>query len=171
MSNYGLNFGFRRSGGDSATREGRYRVPGAGTFRHGELVTIDSAAQGFLKHAPAGAGVVPGVTGLLIQHQGWDASVFEAPEVDSHHLGKARNKVLATIWSGQGIKFWLKNTPAEDRFDGRHIDAVTVVTLTGLAVGDDLEWDGTKYQKKNTGVAVARVVQLDADGLEAVLLA
>jgi len=172
MSNYGLNFGFRRSGGDSATREGRFRVPGTGDYRQGDLVTIDNANPGFVKKAPAGAAIVPGVTGLLIQHQGWDASTFEAPQVDSHDLGKARNGVLATIWSGQGIKVWFRNTPAETRFDGRKIAAVTVQDLTGVAMGDDLQWDGAKWVEKTTGAAVLRVLQTDGSAFaESVLQA
>lgn len=170
MSNYGLNFGFRRSGGDAATREGRYRVPTAGSFRIGDLVAIDDAKPGFIKKADAGAGVIPGVSGFLIQHDAWVSSIYEPAEVDSHGKGKARGGNLCTIWSGPGIKFWLRNTAAENQWDGRSISAVTVVDLAGVAVGDELEWDGSKYVKQASGTAVARVVEVGDSHVEAVLL-
>lgn len=170
MSNYGLNFGFRRSGGDAATREGRYRVPATGTFRIGDLVVIDDATPGFIKKAEAGDGVIPGVSGFLIQHDAWASSIHEVAEVDSHGKGKARGGNLCTIWSGSGVKFWLRNTAAQTRWDGRSISAVTVVDLTGVAVGDELQWDGAKFIKKASGTAVARVLEVGDSHVEAVLL-
>lgn len=172
MSNYGLNFGFRRSGGDSAVREGRFRVPKTGTFRQGEIVTIDPAAPGFVKKAAAGAAIVPGVTGLLIQHDAWQESIYEAGEVDSHGKGGVRGGNLCTIWAGQGEKIWLKNTAEQpNRWDGRSIPARTVITATGLVIGDDLEWDGDKFVKASSGTPVATVTATNGtDYAEAVLL-
>jgi hypothetical protein len=90
MTDYGLNFGFRRTLGDASVREGRYRVPKTGDFYQGDLVTIDHAAPGFVKKAAADAKIEPGVTGFLIQEFEL-ASIYEPGDVDSHFRGKTRN--------------------------------------------------------------------------------
>lgn len=172
MSNYGRNFGFRRSGEDAATREGRIRVPKTGDFRQGMLVEIDPANPGFLKKLAAGEGIVPGVSGLLIQHDGWIGSIHENPGVDSRRYAKVRNGRLATIWSAQGVKIWVRNTPAETKFDDRAIDAVTVITATGLTIGSQVEWDGDKFVVAASGTPVGTVTATNgSDYAEIALLA
>lgn len=168
MSDYGKNFGFRRS--EPSVREGRLSVPAAGDFYQGDLVTYDPASPGKLKHAAAGAAVAAGYTGLLIQEEGWDVSAFGAPVVDSNSKGKALNDHPAVVMTGAGLKLWFKNTDAVN-YHGRQIPAREAVDLTGIAaIGDELEWSGTGYQKKNTGAAVLRVTALSAGYIEAVLL-
>lgn len=170
---YGLNFGFRRS--NEAVREGRQSVPAAGTFKQGDLVQIDPDTPGFLKHAAAATAIAPGFVGLLIQEEGWDFSIYETSIVDSYTRGSVRNSRLAAIWTGAGVKVWLKNTAGVTRADGRVISAVDVVVLTAVAVGDILKWDGTKYVKSAAtdplDDGVMRVTAISGtDYCEAVLL-
>lgn len=167
MSDYGKNFGFRRS--EPSVREGRLSVPATGDFNQGDLVTYDPAAPGKLKRAAAGEAVVPGFTGLLIQEEGWDISAFGAPNVDSNNKGKALNGKPAVLMTGGGLKVWLRNTD-EVQYHGRTFPAVTRVNLTGVAVGDELQWTGTAYAKKSTGTGVLRVTTVGAGYVEAVLL-
>lgn len=169
MSDYGLNFGFRRS--EPSVREGRLRVPLTGTLYQGDLVTYDKDAPGFLKLAAATSALQPGFTGLLEQEEGWDISAFGAPNVDSFSKGKALNGKPAVIHSGAGNKVWLKNTPTQTRFDGRVIAARTIITMAGVtAIGDELEWSGTAWIKKSAGAAVLRVTFVGTDYVEAVLV-
>jgi hypothetical protein len=172
-SDYGLSFGFRRS--DESMRsgtEGRLKVPAAGTFFQGDLVTFDPANPGFLKKAAANDPILAGYTGLLIQEEGWDASIYEAGPGDSYTRGRVRNGRLAAIWTGAGIKVWMKNVGASTRADGRSITERTILTATGLAVGDLLAWDGAKYVETGSAdAAVGRVTLTNAtDYAEAVLL-
>lgn len=146
MTNYGLNFGFRRSGGDSATREGKYRVPAdVTTLRQGQVVVIDTAKPGFVKLAPADTALKEGWSGLLIQEEGWNESIFERPQHDTHDMGFIRPGMRCTIWTGAGLLIWVQNT-AEITRPGRVIPARTMVAA-GLAVGDAVVWDGTKFAK------------------------
>lgn len=152
-SDYGLNFGFRRSDESMAIREGRQKTPASGTpLLLGTAVQIDPAAPGFLKQAAAAAVPISGFFGLLVQEESHLGNVFSAaPDLgyDSIDLGIAKRNQLSTIWSGDGTKVWFKNTPAYDRGD-RHRDAVTLVTMTGVLVGDRLGWDGTKWVENAT---------------------
>lgn len=174
-SDYGLNFGFRRS--DESMRsgtEGRLKVPAAGTFYQGDLVTFDPANPGFIRKAPAGTAIDPGFTGLLIQEEGWDAPIYEAGPGDSFTRGRVRNGRLCAIWTGAGLKVWLKNTTAQNRADGRAIAQRTVLAATALTavIGDLLAWDGTAYTAAAVGGAdaVARVTLTNGvDYVEAVL--
>lgn len=173
-SDYGLNFGFRRS--DESMRsgtEGRLKVPATGTFMQGDAVTFDPANPGFLKKAAANDPVLAGYTGLLIQEEGWDFSIYEVgPIQDSFGRGRVRNSRLAAIWTGGGIKVWFKNTAGQTRADGRVVAARTVVTATGVVIGDLLAWDGTKFVETATlAQAFARVTTSNgSDYVEAVLL-
>lgn len=145
-SDYGLNFGFRRSDETMAIREGRLKVPSTGTFVQGECVVFDPANPGFLKRAAANEAAVPGYSGMLIQEEAWDRSIYGTQVVDSFSLHEVLNNRLATIWSGAGTKVWFKNTPAQTRVDGRVIPARGLLAdPTTLAVGDRLGWDGTRY--------------------------
>lgn len=172
-SDYGLCFGFRRS--DESMRsgnEGRLKVPATGDYFQGDLVEFDPANPGYLKHSADAAPIEPGFRGLLIQEEGWDTSIYEAAPGDSFTRGTVRNGRLASIWTGAGLKVWLKNLAAQTRADGRVIDARTIVTATGTVIGDMLKWDGAKYVETATAAeAVARVTLTDASAyVEAVLL-
>jgi len=151
-SDYGLNFGFRRSDESVLVREGRLKVPTTGTFRLGSLVTFDPAAPGYLKVAAANEVGEGGTVGLLVQEEIWDRSIYAPTRIDSFYYGVARNNRLAVIVSGPGGKVWLKNTAAQTRADGRAVAAVQMVDLTGVAIKDYLAWDGTKFIK-GTGAA------------------
>lgn len=176
MANYGLNFGFRRSGGDSATREGRYRVPvGETVFRQGDLVSVDFANDGFIKHAESGARVVPGVTGLLIQE-------YELESIYSNGLARditalmdrTKQGYLCTIWSGDGLKIWLKNTADSTAPDGSPRAGRTIVAdISTISAGDTLDWDATAVGwVKATAGGVLQVLEVNeaAGYLEAVVV-
>lgn len=176
-ASYGLNFGFRRSDEDLSIREGQFRTPKTGTSPlQGQPVMIDAATPGYLKLAPANQDHQVGLTGLLVQEEDHYGSVFSAVPLlghDSLDLGPTRNDQLSTMWAGAGVKVWFKNTDAYDR-GTRHKDAVTMVDLTGVAVGDQLGWDGAKWVKAVDGttpgwMTVVKVV--GSDYCEAVLTA
>lgn len=173
-SNYGPNFGFRRSDESMAVREGRLRTPAAGTFRIGSLVAFDPAAPGFLKVAAANEVGEGSTVGLLVQEEQMFGSIYAMDPymADSAMQGLAKNNTLSAIWSGAGVKVWFKNTGAQTRADGRSVAAVTMVDLTGVAPKDYLAWDGTKFTK-GTGVedSMLRVTTVDVAGgyVEAVL--
>lgn len=169
---YGLNFGFRRSDETMRTgNEGRQKVPAAGVFHQGDLVEFDPANPGFIKMSAADAPIEVGFRGLLIQEEGWDASHYEAAPGDSFTRGLVRNGRLCSIWTGAGLKIWLKNTAGQTRADGRIIAARTVLTAAGLVIGDYLKWDGAKWVEGVVATATARVTQTNAtDYAEAVLL-
>jgi hypothetical protein len=170
-SDYGLNFGFRRSDESMAVREGRQRVPAAGTFKQGDYVALDPANPGFLKRADANVVPQTGLTGLLVQEEAWDRSIYGRQVLDSSALDEVLNSRQAIIWSGAGTKVWLRNTTTQTRADGRQIDGVTKVDVAGLAIGDGLTWDGTKYVKAGVGIEpLARVTLTNGvDYVEAVL--
>lgn len=162
-SDYGLNFGFRRSDESVRIAEGRFRTPAAGTFRFGSLVAIDKAAPGFLRAATANEVGEGASVGLLLQEESWDRSIYGPSGVDSFGLGQAYNNRLSVITAGAGTKVWLKNTEAQSRVDGRQIAAVTMVDLTGVAPMDYLTWDGAKFIKSIAGVSdsMLRVTEVD----------
>lgn len=146
-SDYGLNFGFRRSDESMATREGRYKTPATGTaLRMGTAVEIDGATPGYMKQSAANAAPVTGLRGLLVQEESHIFGVFDVLGHDSYDLGVAKLDQLSVIWAGVGTKVWFKNTPAYSR-GARSKPAVTMVDLTGVAVGDSLGWDGAKWVK------------------------
>lgn len=147
-SDYGLNFGFRRSDESMAIREGRHKTPATGDpLLLGTAVQIDPDNPGFLAQCAADAPYVPGFSGLLVQEDSHLGSVFEpAPYLghDSIDLGAAKRDTLAIIWGGSGTKVWFKNTPEYSRGD-RSKAAVEMFEDAGLAVGDQIGWDGTKW--------------------------
>jgi hypothetical protein len=145
-SDYGLNFGFRRSDESVRLSEGRFKTPATGAnLLLGTAVEIDPANPGYLKAAPAGAGIRPGTCGLLVQEEAWNRSIYEAQQVDSFLLGIAKKNTLSVVTTGAGTKVWLKNTGLQNRADGRTIAAVTMFDPTSVAVGRGLAWDGTKF--------------------------
>lgn len=168
MSDYGLNFGFRRS--EPSVREGRLRVPAAGDFFQGDLVTYDSANPGFLKKADADTKPQAGFVGLLVQEEGWDQSYFAAPVRDSNDKGKALNGKPAVIQTGPGNKVWLRNTEAQSRFDGRSIAGRAMFTGSPT-IGAYLKWDGSKWVSGTEANGALRVTLVGDGYLEAVLLA
>lgn len=169
-SDYGLNFGFRRSDESVLNREGRLKVPTTGTFRLGSLVAFDPANPGYLKAAAANEVGEGGTVGLLVQEEIWDRSIYAPSRIDSFYYGIARNNRLAVISSGAGAKVWLKNTGAQTRADGRSIAAVTMVDLTGVVVMDYLTWDGTKFVEGTQANSMLRVTLTNGtDYVEAVL--
>jgi hypothetical protein len=176
-SDYGLNFGFRRSDESVRVSEGRFKTPSGSAFKFGTLVEIDPAAPGYLKQAAKDAVLVTGFRGLLIQEEHHIDSIY-TDVIDSFDLGVARPNKLSVITSGAGVKIWLKNTAAQNpRADGRVIGAVTLVDLTSgsPAVGDTLAWDATYFIKTgqdSTTNAVARITAISGTSYcEAVLLA
>jgi len=150
-SNYGLNFGFRRSDISISMRDGRSKTPATGNaLLLGTAVQLDPANPGYLKQAAANAAPKSGLSGILVQEEDHieDFQLFSVPGHTSLDLGTAVKDKLAIMWSGQGVKIWLKNTGNYSRF-GVTKDPVTIVDTTGVAVGDSLGWDGSKWVKSD----------------------
>lgn len=175
-SDYGLNFGFRRSDESMRVSEGRVRTPVGSTLKLGTAVELDPADPDYVRVAAADAPPRTGICGLLLQEE-FDFSIYESDIHDSFDLGTAKANRLSVITNGAGVKVWFQNTAQITRADGRVIPAVTLVNLTGVAVGSKLGWDGTQWILPNgTTVTVANahmeVTALDAANgyVEAVLL-
>ena len=133
-SNYGLHFGFRRSDETMAIREGRQKVPAAGTFLQGQPVTFDEANPGFVRATAPGEPAVTGWTGMLIQEEAWDRSIYQSTILETSDLSTVINGRLCTIWSGNGTKVWMKNTEAVTRADGRVVPAGGVADFDAAPV-------------------------------------
>lgn len=170
-SDYGLNFGFRRSDESVRATDGRLKVPATGTFRLGSLVTYDPAAIGYIKAAAANEVGEGATVGLLVQEEIWDRSIYQTQHLDSYGLGVALNSRPAVITSGAGTKVWFQNTAEITRADGRVIPAVTMATLTAVVVKDYLVWNGTTWVEGAAADAMLRVTAVDitAGYVEAVL--
>lgn len=165
-SDYGRNFGFRRSDETMAIREGRQKVPAVGTFKQGECVVIDPANPGFLKRGGAGEAMVPGFSGMLVQEEIWDRSVYGRQVLDSFALDEVLNNRLATIWSGAGTKVWFRNTVAQTRVDGRVIAAAGLLDAPeDITAGEYLGWTGTKWGVVAAGPTAHFIVTL-ANGVD-----
>lgn len=169
-SDYGLNFGFRRSDEQTSVREGRFKTPVGSALQMGSAVEIDPASAGYIKKSAANAAPVTGKSGLLVQEESNFFGLFEVQDHDSLDLGIAKADKYSIVWSGQGTKVWMRNTAAYSRF-GRTKAAVTVVDLTGVAVGDQLGWDGSKWVKAVSGTTPAwlTVTATSTDYVEAVI--
>jgi hypothetical protein len=178
-SDYGLNFGFRRSDESLSTREGRQTVPATGTFYQGQAVAVDPAAPGYLKEAATDQVPSPGFVGVLVQEEAHFRGIYDLQWSDSDTLGKVVNSKMAIIWGGAGVKIWLKNTAATTKPDGVVIAAKTIVSGTGATwpvVGDYLAWDATAHAWKKgtaaTGLARVTSASNEAGGyVEATLVA
>lgn len=145
-SDYGRNFGFRRSDESVRISEGRVKTPKTGpVLLIGTAVEIDPVNAGFLRVAAANAKPRSGTCGLLVQEESWDRTVYESDRIDSFSLGYAKKNRLSVITNGPGTKVWFQNTGAQTRADGRDIAAVTMFLATSVAVGRGLAWDGTKF--------------------------
>lgn len=165
-SDYGLNFGFRRSDEVNATREGRYKTPATGTaLLLGTAVQIDPATPGYLKKCAANAAPVTGLSGLLVQEESHLQGIFALPGYglghDSIDLGTALLDQLSVAWGGPS-KVWFRNSAAYSR-GKRSKAAVTIWTPTGVAVGDGLGWDGNKWIKAVSGTTPAWMTVLLVD--------
>lgn len=176
MSDYGLNFGFRRSDESSrSAAEGRYKTPVGSALALGTAVEIDPANDGRLKQSAANPEWSTGFSGLLLQELDFERSIYESgPDaLDSSQKGVAKANRLAVITSGPGTKVWFKNTPGQTRADGRVIAARTLVdNPAGLAVGDHLGWDGAKWAKvadATTALMKVTYIKASANLVEAAL--
>ncbi len=172
-SDYGLNFGFRRSDEAYRVAEGRQRTPKTGTLLQGTAVTMDFDNPGYMRVASATDEPETGVTGLVIQELAWDVSIHEAGVRTSRDLNRVKNDRLGVITNGAGAKVWWRNTPAETRIDGFQSPAVTMVDFTGLEPGSLLGWDGTKFVvTTDASLAYARAITVDStrQRVEATLL-
>lgn len=171
-SDYGRNFGFRRSDESSAVREGRFKTPVGSAFLQGSAVEIDPASPGYLKQSADAVTPETGYHGLLVQEDAHLGSVYamDVANHDSFSLGVCKPNKLSVIWSGPS-KVWLKNTASQTRADGRSISAVTIVVTTSLAVGDLLKWDGSKWVETATRAeAWMKVTAVSSGYAEATLL-
>lgn len=175
-SDYGLNFGFRRSDESYRSSEGRFRTPATGAaLLIGTAVQIDPNNAGMLMVCPANAPIVPGAAGLLVQEESHWGSIY-GPDValhDSFSLGVAKKNQLSVLSTGAGVKVWFKNSTAQNRVDGRSISAVTIVDLSGANLGDNLGWDGSKWVKTTTASAAWMTITSISTGsayVEGVLL-
>jgi hypothetical protein len=174
-SDYGLNFGFRRSGEEVRVAEGRFRTPVASALVFGTMVEVDPASAGYLKASLINAAVVTGYSGLLLQELDWDRSIYETgyAGMDSFSQGVAKADRLSLVTSGAGTKVWFKNTTTTTRADGRVTPTRTMFTAASLAVGDNCGWDGSKWIEVNGGTvtnAVMKVTYVGTAYIEAVLL-
>ncbi len=158
-SDYGLNFGFRRSDEVVRVSEGRFKTPASGpALMLGTAVQIDSATPGYLKACATDAPLITGFSGLLVQEEIHFRGLYELQQIDSFSLGVAKLNRLSVITSGPGVKVWFKNTALQARADGRSISAVNIWVTTGVGVGDYLGWNGTAWAKTTTAAAQWMVV-------------
>lgn len=169
-SDYGLNFGFRRSDESMATREGRFKTPAAGpALRQGSAVQLDPAAPGYLKAVTAAVAPVSGLHGLLVQEESHIPDLFNRIDVighDSYDLGTCKLDQLSVMWAGVGTKVWYRNTAAYSR-GTRSKDAQTFVDVTGVAIGDSLAWDGSKWVKATGSTGWLTVTTVTGSGATA----
>lgn len=154
-SDYGLNFGFRRSDESVRYAEGRLKTPATGSaLLLGAAVELDPASLGYLKKSAANAEPRTGSHGLLLQEESHIFGLFDVLTHDSIDLGAAKLDTLSVITAGPGTKVWFRNTPAYSR-PPRSKGAVTLLSLTSVAVGDQLGWDGAKWIKAVTDTTPA----------------
>lgn len=169
-SDYGLNFGFRRSAETMSRHEGRFKTPVGSSLKLGTAVQIDPASPGYLKQSATGQTPIPGIHGILVQEEAHLRSIYQADEWDSFELGRALPDKLSTIWFGAGTKVWFRNTTGSTRLDGRVISSVAMVVMTSIVVGDALTWNGTAWTRDASATNPwMRVTAVSTDYVEAVL--
>lgn len=150
-SDYGLNFGFRVSDETRRSSNGRVRTPKTGpALLCGTAVEQDPANPGYLRVMAGGRPFRTGTSGLLVQEEVWDRSIYGADVIDSFSLGTCLPNRLSVITSGPGTKVWFRNTPGQTRADGRVLPAVTMFLTAGVAVGRGLVWNGTQWADAGT---------------------
>ena len=170
-SDYGLNFGFRRSDESMATREGRFKTPATGNpLLIGTAVEIDPANPGYLKQCAASAAAVTGLRGILVQEESHISGIFDTGLLghDSLDLGLAKKDQLSVMWAGVGTKVWFRNTGAYAR-GTRSKGAVSIAVLAGVVVGDSLGWNGTAWFEASGAAAWLTVTNVATDYCEAVV--
>lgn len=172
-SEYGLNFGFRRSDESLRLSEGRLKTPVGSALKIGTAVELDAASPGYLKACAANARPVPGQHGLLVQEENFLRGTYDVMGYDSFDNGVALPNKLSVVTSGAGVKVWYKNTTTTTRADGRVTNTVTMFTAAGLALGERLGWDGTKWVESD-GTTIPHwfvITSIDVSGgyVEAVL--
>jgi hypothetical protein len=171
MHNLGDSFGFRRS--DEILHSGaeaNFKVPVSGTFLQGDVVEIDPASPGYLKKSATDLPLVPGVRGLLVQYGQLRVSpgLTRSEIFNTRDLSAVINDAPAVIVTGGGIKVWVKNLAAQTGVAGkRNYAAETRVTLSGLAVGDLVQWDGSKFIEATAPAnAIGTVTKVTSSGVE-----
>lgn len=171
-SDYGRNFGFRRSDENVRASEGRFKTPVSGSaLLLGSAVKLDTANAGYLVACSANDPLITGFSGLLVQEEIHLPSIYSPQLLDSYDIGVAKKDRLSVMTSGPGTKVWFQNTASQNRVDGRSISAVTIVTTTSTAVGDYLGWDGVKWVKTTVAAQQWMVVTAISSGyVEAVLV-
>jgi hypothetical protein len=176
MFNLGDSFGFRRSAEFLFSgAEGRFSVPVSGSFLQGDLVEIDPASAGYVIKSATDKVLLPGVRGLLVQVD----QLFIEPGLtrnvvfNTRDLSAVINDAPCVIATGAGLKVWVKNLASVTGTAGRRsYSAETRCSLTSLAVGDFVKWDGTKFVKgASAGVSVGVCTALQSAGFEFTLLA
>lgn len=168
-SDYGLNFGFRRSDESMAVAEGRFKTPASGSaLKLGTAVEIDPASTGYVKVSANDADPITGIHGLLVQEDSHLFDYYARNWKDTADLGLAKKNVLCVIRSGAGTKVWLKNTAQVTSPDGTVTAAVTMFTQGSIAVGDKLGWTGTVWDEDASHGWMV-VTYVTTDFLEAVL--
>lgn len=168
-SDYGLNFGFRRSDESMAVAEGRFKTPAGGSaLKLGTAVEIDPAAAGYVKVCANNAVPVTGFHGLLVQEDAHLFDYYARDWKDTSDLGLAKKDTLCIVRGGAGTKVWLKNTAQTTSPDGTVVAAVTMFTQGSIAVGDKLGWTGTVWDEDGTNSWMV-VTSVTTDYLEAVL--
>lgn len=145
-SDYGPNFGFRVSDETRRSSNGRVRTPKTGAaLLCGTAVEQNPADPGYLRPMASGIPFRTGSSGLLVQEEVWDRSIYGTDVVDSFSLGICLPNRLSVITSGPGSKVWFRNTASSTRADGRVIPAVTMFVAASVAVGRGLVWNGTAW--------------------------
>jgi len=176
-SDYGLNFGWRRSDETYRVAEGRHRTPKTGPILlQGTCVEIDPDNPGYLKVATAGAPPVTGVRGVLLQEEAHFFSIYEVESTTSFRLGLTKPNTLSVITNGAGAKVWFRNTQPKTQIDGHAVPGVALVDFTAtIAVGDGLAWGpAQKWVRVAPGDATAHFTVTEVDNakqyLEAVFV-
>jgi hypothetical protein len=170
-SDYGLNFGFRRSDESMAIAEGRFKTPvGGSALKHGTAVEIDPATPGYVKASAASTTPVGGFHGLLVQEDSHLFDYYARDWKDSADLGVSKKNTLCIIRSGAGTKVWFKNTAQTTSGDGTVTGAVAMFTQGSIAVGDLLTWNGTVWVETASANPWMKVTDVTTDYLEAVLV-
>lgn len=170
MHNFGDSFGFRRS--DEILHSGaeaNLKVPTTGTFLQGEVVELDPANPGYVKRSATDLPLVPGIRGLLVQYGQLRLEPGLVGQVifNTRDLSRVVNDAATVVVTGAGIKVWVKNLAAVTAGGGRRTyGAETRVTLAGLAIGDWVKWDGTKFVEGLEANAIGTVTKVTADGVE-----
>lgn len=175
MSEYGPHFEFLDSRLDARWTEGKLRTPVGSTLLLGSMVEVDPASVGYLKQSAVNAAIKPKICGLLLQELQFEDSIFGLdPEgFDTYSYGIAKPAKLALITGGSGVKVRLKNIASSTRSDGRVIAAKTTYSATGLAIGDPVGWDGSKFIKTNGGTVtnvIGYCAGISSAGLELALV-